>query len=144
MSVDALRTRVMNFIFNARSTDTEITSVTDGKNENYRIGNFSIEYIPDGFQLEKQREIDQEIYLLFENSENALISITVSQSNGVHSVDTEDAYIEEITINGIKSLYSTKDGNNILAMCSEKGIVTIQSTISRDEIVKIARNIEIK
>ncbi len=143
MSVSAWRVRFLNFVFNKQQTHTEISADDTQEVGMYETDKVLIGYIPEGFSLTKKRITSAITYLQFDNTTDQ-VKITMSSSTSIANIDTEDADYEEMLINGETALYAEKEGEKILAVCSEDGIVTIQGTIGREEIVKIARNLKIK
>ena len=143
MSVSAWRVKFLNFIFDTKQTNTEITTNEDTNQATYNTDLFSLHYIPEGFSLEKQMIAEDLTYLKFSDSVNDFI-ISITPLEGKVSLDTENAYCEKININDNEALYSETDTENILVIENREEIISIKSSLKRDEIIKIAQNLKIK
>ena len=143
MSVSAWRVKFLNFIFDTKQTNTEITTNEDTNQATYNTDLLSLNYIPEGFSLEKQMIAEDLTYLKFSDSVNEFI-ISITPLEGKVSLDTENAYCEKININDNEALYSETDTENILVIENREEIISIKSSLKRDEIIKIAQNLKIK
>lgn len=143
MSVSAWRVKFLNFIFDTKQTNTEITTNEDTNQATYNTDLLSLNYIPEGFSLEKQMIAEDLTYLKFSDSVNDFI-ISITPLEGKVSLDTENAYCEKININDNEALYSETDTENILVIENREEIISIKSSLKRDEIIKIAQNLKIK
>ncbi len=139
MSVDALRVKVMNFIFNTHETNTEIS--VDEEANDFDAYEISLGYIPDGFKLKENRSTDGILYLHYE-CDDEYFYVNVQNVNGVVSINTEDAYVENITLNGMEAIYSENDTVKTLVFHNEKKMYSIMGTISKDELIKISDNLK--
>lgn len=143
MSVSALRVRFLNFVFNTYQTNTEITASENAQNGKYDTDEVTVEYIPSGFVLQRQQITDTTIFLVFGN-ETDRVKITVSQSEGLASVDTEGSQCEEVEADGRRGLYVENERGNTLIMHDNEIAYMLQGTISRDELIKIAQGLKKK
>lgn len=143
MSVNALRIRFLNFAFNISQSNTEITAVEDSDGGRYDTDRLSFEYIPVGFALAEQKISDTIIYLKFSNGTDYVI-ILCCPSEGMTSIDTENAECSQMTINGMKALYSENENGKILVIYDDNEIYMVKGTISKEEIVEIAQNLRKK
>lgn len=113
--------------------------------EKLKIDDLKINYIPEGYELVdiQKGKINKVSKYINKNNENFLFFVRFSdleiQSNG-HSLDTEDAILEEIKINEHDGYIWTHDINYLL--WQQNGIECfISGNINREEIIKIAENI---
>lgn len=143
MSVSAWRVKFLNFIFDTQQTNTEITTNEDVNQATYNTDLVSLNYIPEGFSLEKQMITEALTYLKFSDPVNDF-TITITPLEGKISLDTESAYCEKIDINDNEALYSETDTEKILVIENIDKIITIRSSIEKGEIIKIAQNLKIK
>ena len=140
MSVDALKIRFLNFVFNTNQTNTEITVSEETESGMYETDELLLGYIPTGFNLKTQKISPNMIRLVF-NNESDNIVISVYSSNGMMSIDTEDSdYYENFDINDFKALYVENKNGHTLTMYNDSIMCIIKSTISKKEIVEIAQN----
>lgn len=141
-SVSALRVRFMNFILERTQYDTDIkfTDNTPG-DDNYKFGEFTLEYVPEGFELKKNEPLRNHIYLVFEKNQE-FFNFTTMDIGSSLSIDTEDANVKELTINGREALYSENDNIHILVWHDDETAYILTGNISESEFVKIAENIK--
>ncbi|MEG2195666.1 MAG: DUF4367 domain-containing protein [Terrisporobacter sp.] len=112
MSVEATRTKVINTITEIYE---EFTSIIFSKENT----NISIDqefkptlpnYIPNGFNEIDKVESDIGIFIVYENDEYLQIRYSCDEiSNNSIILDTEDAQVEDIKINGYDAKYIVKD-----------------------------------
>ncbi len=114
------------------------------------IKGISIEYIPEGYTLQKANEND--VFFLYnyvnENDSEKDISITVNiyskQSVGTIGIDTEDAYVKQIMIGAHEAEYVEKGLIKHIIFTDENAVITVFAReMDEDEIIKIAENIKI-
>ncbi len=143
MSVDAFRVRVFNFVVERRKTNAKIT-VNEGVQLNsYETDEISLEYIPEGFQLHNDESTENMIFLNFENKDQ-LFSVSVVSLNAVMTVDTENADVENMTINGMEALYIENEKMKMVVMHDDEKIYTVEGeNIEKAELLNIAQNLKI-
>ena len=143
-SVEAWRTKVVNFVLNDKTTHTEISFVENS--ETVIAGDVYFKYIPEGFEVIEEDVSRTSTDIIFHDGttkigyQKALISIE-------KSIDTENAIVKDVTINGMEGIVSKKDNKIILVWHDEEYVYTITSSgenrpISEEEIIKIAQNTE--
>lgn len=71
-------------------------------------------------------------------------TINLSDSSGNDTIDTEKAGIERMVINENDCYYIENSNGKTIIMSNGEKICTIQGEIEKDEIIKIAQNLEIK
>lgn len=101
-------------------------------------------YIPDGYSEVERAETDTDCMLIFQNSEDERLSIFYFTESDVH-LDNEHYSITEITVNGQKgSYFASTDSRyvNILIWYEDEGYFLIESSLEKDELIKIANNIK--
>lgn len=140
-SVSAWRIKVMNFIMEMTQQDTNINIDKDGfKSNSYKDNEMILNYVPEGFILEKI-ELLQNNYVYYEFAkEHDFFDFRTMDINSSLSIDTEDANVKKITINEREALYSENENNNILVWHDEELIYVLTGNISKNELIKIAKN----
>lgn len=137
-NVDAWRIKVMNLFSDRHETNTDITFI-DG-NTSYVIGDVTLKYIPDGFEVTENRQSKASSRIQFKNKDKYFI-VEVNKAINKSSIDSENASFEKITVNGAEGFYSEKDGSNILSWQAYDHALNIYGNIDKDMIVTIANNI---
>ena len=141
MSVSALRVKLFNLIFNTQETNTEIHFENEDQENMYSDTGLELSYVPNGFVIDKKEIKEDRVYLKYRN-DNQYFSITVSESSGTLSIDTEDAITEEMYINGNKALYSENTKLKTLTYIYNNYVYVIKGDIEKTEIIKIAENLK--
>lgn len=140
-SVSALRTRFMNFIIEITQQDTNIKFNNDNiKSNSYVYHNIKLEYIPSGFIIKKSESRNGYILLEFTKDNEFFNFRTINMESSL-SIDTEDAIVKELTINGKEAFLSIKDSTKILVWHDDSETAYILTgNISENELIKIAEN----
>ncbi|MDD2494791.1 MAG: DUF4367 domain-containing protein [Tissierellia bacterium] len=140
-SVSAWRVRFMNFILEITEKDTNITFEIDNSNiDSYKFDEFTFEYIPEGFKLEKSETRGDYVYISFHNRNKYFNFRTIDIESSL-SIDTENAETGEIIINDRNVIYSKKDGVFILVWNDDNIAYLLIGNMDENELVKIAENI---
>ncbi|MDD4780223.1 MAG: DUF4367 domain-containing protein [Tissierellia bacterium] len=141
-SVDALRVRFINFIIEMRERDTDIKFIDDSmKSISYSFENITLEYIPEGFELEKSSAIEQNLNLKFVKGQE-YFNLNSRDISNSFSIDTENASVKQLLINGRDALYSIKENNKILVWHDDNMAYIMTGNISETDMIKIAENIK--
>ena len=142
LSVEAWRIKFLNLIIDINQTYTDINL-----KENAAIGGayhsdiVSLDYIPEGFKLEKSDMKENHTYLKFKKNEQ-YFNFTMDNADGSISVDTENANVKRIMINNQEAIYSSNENINILVWHDAKYFCELSGNISEKEIIKIAGSIK--
>jgi len=141
-SVDAWRIKFMNYVLSVTETHTEIRyNAPDDVGDSYVTDEITLGYIPEGFELESRIDGKRNLYLNFiKDSKN--FTITVVPASGIFAVDTENADIDILEINGCEAFLSKKENTVIITWCNDEKIYSITSNLDKEEVIKIAQNIE--
>jgi len=100
--------------------------------------------LPDGYHLEEAKDIAGIISLFFTNMENDILKLTMASADSVQTnLDSEYGEILEVEVNGISGVAYTSDTSNyIIWINTEYQIDLYSDSITLDEMLKIAENIE--
>lgn len=136
MSVDALRIPVLNFFLVNYGRYTSIyfdkpessTSVQDNI-----VNTILAAPIPAEYQLVIQRtENDGSIFMRYEANEKHYISFLIVPSSGTLDVDTEDADLTEMMINGHKAIYIRNEAHCVIWTEEDTQLVYMVSATGLD------------
>ncbi len=141
-SVDALRSKLFNFIIDMKQTYTEIIFRDDPDiNDSYHSDTISFEYLPSGFKLEKKEERENFIYMKFK-SEDKYFTFSMYSVSGSIGIDTENAQVRRVMINNIEALYSSNENVNILVWNDGIFSYKLSGNIGEDTMIEIAKKIK--
>jgi len=141
LSVEAWRIKVLNFVMEIKQTHSEINLSEEKTGDTYNSDQVSFEYIPKGFKLENSDLKENRIYLLFKNDDQFFEFIMI-RADGQMGIDTEQAQVKKININGNEAIYSTNNNINVLLWHDSNYVYSLEGNIIENELVNIAKNIK--
>lgn len=141
-NVDALRTKFLNFFFDKNSPDTEIT-FTETKNNSYSNDIVNIGYIPDGFEIEKDKSWGDNLFLKFASGEK-FFQLKRNTDSLKTAINTEKGVVENIKINGYEGAYIINNSANIILWYDGVYTYRIFTNLEKENIIKIAESISAK
>lgn len=137
----AIRAKTYNMVKNVYETHTDFTFPED-----YPVSQeleINTGWIPDGFQLQDEGAIKSYSWEIYENGPEERILVEKSYPYET-SIDTENAEITAVTVQGFDATLITKDKEaRIIWLNTDCGIVYYIGTegISSEELLRIAENI---
>lgn len=136
-NVDALRIRFLNMFTDTQPTNTEI-SFREGNS--YSVGNVTIGFVPEGFEVENEKSTESMSYLKFRYDED-YFEIDIRNSYNNISIDTENAEAEKIEVNGLEILYSKKEDSTFLSCHMNEKVINISGNIDDGLMIEIIKDI---
>lgn len=153
ISVPAVRTVVLNFLTESTKQYTEVKISDDelknkdyGKIDNYHLRldkEYEITYLPtDFFIFSEDRGIGY-VVREYAGKDDALISFEQADDDTSYNIDTENAVVEYIDINGNQALMSKKKENiTVIIWRIGNHFITITGNgVEHNEIIKVARSV---
>jgi len=137
-SVDAWRKTFMNFFYDPDKPNMEIAF-----NENewhYSNKNFSINYVPLGFEKTEEASTSATEYVRFSKDDD-YFSVKINFLNGHTSIDTENATLENLTVNGYEAIISIKPEIKILLWHTDEYVFRVSGTLEKEKLLRIAESI---
>jgi len=141
VSVDAWRESVINYFFDKERPNTDFNFRQNG-GKTYSDEEIRLKYVPMGFEI-AQNQFSRSVKIaVFEKGEH-YFNLSISKISVNKSIDTEDAEIKEVVINGNKAVYSTNKNANILIWSDGEYVFSVYGNISEAEIIRIGSGIEV-
>lgn len=140
-SVDAWRMRFLDFVMKSDEPNTDY-HLDGGEASSYSDNGIGLEYIPNGFTITQDKKIGKNIFLEFKSQEQYFI-LTIQNADGLSNVDTEGALVEELTLNGRDAIFVDRGDIRFVLWGEEQNSYTLHGNISKDELIKIAENVQI-
>lgn len=152
-SVVGNRLKLFDYFMNINNIETEFRSDDKIYKEEYSIGettgitNDNIKYkvianyIPENFQ-EITVEYTNSNYVITYEYQDYYFSIAKSLVPDYHDIDTENAEISYIDINGNKAFLSSKSEVKMLFWIENDILYQLDSNIDKETLIKIAENIK--
>lgn len=144
-SSETVRRNTLNLVIEVfnESTDFYFTGESVEVTPTLKVG-----WVPEGYELEKQEESGPNLWYQYRKSEDEFIRFRYSTiSNGVISMDTEDAKIEEVKVNGNEATLVQKENELQIgwSINDNTGFVAIISTgVSQDELLYAASQVQVE
>lgn len=145
-SVDAVRVSFLN-IFSVKDDESTTIHVDDGT-ANYDAfsdkihGIYLPSYIPASYSVQDVEKYDTYYYVIFANADGDKIKLQNLLGDSSSGVDNEGATVETITVNNENAQYFSKDGENILIFKYNKNVFKLTTSLSKDELIKMAESME--
>ena len=141
-NVDALRTKFFNYFFVKEAPDTEIR-FTETKNNSYSNDIVNIGYIPDEFEIKKDKSGIDNLFLTFANKEE-FIQLYASAIDLKTAINTEKGTLENIKINSYDGVYIVSKGANVLLWNNGVYTFRLAGNIGKETLVKTAESTTLK
>ncbi|MCH5186940.1 MAG: DUF4367 domain-containing protein [Oscillospiraceae bacterium] len=149
VGVDAIRSAFLNFVLDEGSPNTEynFTGKETHPAEDYELyptsGQYELSYVPEGFELvDKDLSNEKHTYYQYESSEGDWFGFHADPLEGSFGVDTEDSIVDNITINGYNAVFISNTKRNSIVWHNSYNAFTLSGNIVKDEMIKIAENVE--
>ena len=142
-SVGALRIRVLNFFIDMQQTHTNIKFDDTTDSDSFHSDEISLDYIPEGFDLTESTSDELKVFLTFTKDEQ-YFQILITSVDVKMAVDTENADISKISINGQNALFSSNHNVNILVWHDDMFSYRLSGNIEKGDIIKIAEMMKYK
>ena len=143
MSVDAVREAFLGFVLNIFEDHSDISFEDDGKHPDTIQDIYEITYDISGFHIDFDDEGDKSRTIVYTNNNNEITFMQYTQKSFNLGINTEDAVISHIDINGFDAIYYC-DNHNYHTLIWDNGqyIFYISSNLSKEETVSIAESVK--
>lgn len=154
MSVEGLRTRILSITRQIYENFTTYMFSIDSTEENSKQISWESlipTYIPNTFEETDKVESENNMLVTYSNDTGGLIFYDVSKLIDMNiNIDTEDATINEITINGFKADYIVKGSNHSLIWNDKEYLYNVSVDFpsefneqqSKEQLIKIAESVK--
>ena len=102
---------------------------------------YQSEYIPNGFELGSIKDLGDTKIIIYINEDNEEIVFNQSPNGTNFKIDSEDAIVNTIDINGKEAILLSKEGMNTLFWYDEEYSFYLLSTVNHDELILMAESI---
>lgn len=140
-----LRATTFNLIISAFEDRTELrleSSTNDSGPDNVTAG-----WLPDGYQLINEKENAFQIQNIYEDQHGNSVFVTIFRnSSSVVGIDTEQADVETVNINGHLTMIIQKDHISQVVWANEilgYQVTIVSADLSTDSLLQIAENLSI-
>ena len=144
VTVDAFRVKLLNIIMNNTEKYLEIgVSDSNGVENIHRNleGFYELEYIPSGFKIDYVEDLGDTKVVSYVNNRDEEILFNQSPSGTNFQLDSENAEVKEININGNEAVILNKEGRTTLFWNNEEYSFYLISTIGEEELIKMSKSL---
>lgn len=139
-SVDAWRVHFLNFFFEAGKPGTDF-SFGDAGGISYSDDDVTLGYIPNGFVLTERESNNSGVTLMFEQDKQYFY-LTIHDITVQSNIDTENATVEPIQINGMEGVCITNQNINAVIWHNSEFVFRLEGNVSLEELKKMAKKVE--
>lgn len=140
---ETVRVHTLNLMVQVFETNTEFRF--SGSSEQTLL-QLNVGWLPDGYSLIDQGKDSVEVWYDYQNAAKDYLTINCCQTDGlVASIDTEDADVEYIQIQGSKAMLVQKGTESQLVWSANQNSVfvgIVGSNLSRADIIHIANELQ--
>ena len=102
-------------------------------------------YVPEGYKISKTESLVTTKIIHYSNDKSQLIVFTqYNDENTNLRIDTENAKIDKVIINGVDGLIAEKDGAINIAWHNNDSTFSLISKVDKNELLKIAGSLKMK
>lgn len=120
---DTVRINTLNLMVGVfdRYTDYSFVAAPEAS-DNAKLSGFEVEWLPEGFTLTDESTHSSWVDARYEGPRGEILDIALHTlgESGTVTADTEDALVEDITINGRTATFITKDYYQVVMPIEEK------------------------
>lgn len=136
-SVEAWRTKFLNFFYDKDAPNT-VVRFSETKHNSYSNDMVDIGYIPNGFEIEKDKTGIDNLFLKFVNEEK-FIQIKRNNDSLKTAINTERGTLETIKVNSYEGVYMVNNNANVLLWHDGVYTFRLSSNLEKEELLKIAK-----
>lgn len=148
---EAFRVKFLNFFMEINPEYTEFWLEDHNENRNTdELENQYVDwsdayaptYIPEGYWVESAENGNSIKAILFINNDGKIINYAQYSEGASFHYDTEDADLQDITINGAEGKIIIKESNYSIIWNQDNSIFVVLTQINKEETLKIAESIK--
>ncbi len=146
LSVEAFRVKLFNMITEVKEkyTSISVTEISPKIEDSISWTSFfTPQFIPTHYELTDSQSFGELKILFFTNDEGKEIQFSQTSSSPDFQVDTENAKMSDVLINGEKGILVEKESLSTLIWTTEATTFYILGEIDKDTIIKMAESVQL-
>jgi hypothetical protein len=143
MSVEAFRIKLFNIVTEGTDKYTKVSIVETENGIESQVdwdSYYAPEYIPEGYTYSNSENFGDIKIIFYSDASGKEIQFSQTPVNPEYQIDTEDAVVTEVIVNGGKGILVEKEGLLTLIWTIDNKTFNIIGEIERDEIMKMAES----
>ncbi|WP_417204726.1 DUF4367 domain-containing protein [Acetoanaerobium sticklandii] len=145
MSVEAFRIKLFNIVTEVTEKYTKVSIVETENSLESQIdweSYYLPEYITERFTYSKSENFGDIKIVFYSDAKGKEIQFSQTPVNPEYQIDTEDAVVTDVTVNGEKGILIEKEGLLTLIWTTDEKTFHIIGEIEKDEIMKMAKSLK--
>lgn len=145
MSVEAFRIKLFNIVTEVTDKYTKVSIVETENGLESQLdwdSYYAPEYIPESYNYSKSENFGEIKIIFYFNDVSKEIQFSQTPVNPEYQIDTEDAVVTEVTVNGEKGVLVENEGFCTLIWTASEKTFHIIGEIEKDEIIKMAKSLK--
>lgn len=145
MSVEAFRIKLFNIVTEVTEKYTKVSIVETENGLESQIdweSYYLPEYIPERYTYSKSENFGDIKIVFYSDAKGKEIQFSQTPVNPEYQIDTEEAIVADVTVNGEKAILVEKEGLLTLIWTTDEKTFHIIGELERDEIIKMAENLK--
>lgn len=145
MSVEAFRIKLFNIVTEVTDKYTKVTIIEIENGLESQIdwdSYYAPEYIPEGYNYSGNENFGEIKIIYYTDALSKEIQFSQTLVNPEYQIDTEDAVVTEVKVNGEIGILAQKEGLRTLIWTASERTFHIIGEIERAEIIKMAENLK--
>ncbi len=140
-SVEAWRSKFLNFLFDKDQPNTDY-NFTFPKGVTYSDDDINLGYVPANFELTRKQNTRKTFFYKFDN-DSSYFTVKISNIADSMNIDTENATVTEIEINGYDGVYISNSNIDAIIFSDGNFSIQIAGNIGWEETIHIAKELKI-
>ncbi len=145
MSVEAFRIKLFNIVTEVTDKYTKVSIVETENGLESQIewdSYYAPEYIPESYTYSNSEYFGEIKIIFYSDTSGKEIQFSQTPVNPEYQIDTEDAVVTEVTVNGEKGVLVDKEGLRTLIWTASEITFHIIGEIEKDEIMQMAESLK--
>lgn len=145
-AIRPVRVRVLELLVRMDNPEYAELSLVEKENASFDVpsewgGGFYPTYIPEGFSLARIEDLGVEHHVEYTDNRDARLTISEAGIDTYTLIDTEDARVHTIAVNGNFGVMSVKETQIIVAWAFQDKYFVIMGNLDEDTIMRVAESI---
>ncbi|MDW7662683.1 MAG: DUF4367 domain-containing protein [Bacillota bacterium] len=146
MSVEAFRIKLFNIVTEVTEKYTKVSIVETENGLESQIdweSYYLPEYIPERYTYSKSENFGDIKIVFYSDAKGKEIQFSQTPVNPEYQIDTEEAIVADVTVNGEKGILVEKEELLTLIWTTDEKTFHIIGEINKDEIIKMAESLKL-
>ncbi len=142
VSVDAVRLKVFNYVFQEHPGHTKLIPSDIEEPEVRNMPDFQLGYVPEGYEMVNYDRDHSTLWVDYDNGKGQYIHFSVDYAaDASFSIDNDTFVREETRVGEYQAWYFYDEMGGLIIWQMDEYLLTVDGGVGRDEIMKIAESV---